>query len=396
MRRGLEAAAERDAAAIVVRMDTPGGLLTSTRDIVRAYLAAPVPVVGFVAPAGARAASAGTFLLYASQLAAMAPGTNLGAATPVRDSAARPRRRRRAAGPGAMELKSVNDAAAYIRALAELHGRNAEWAERGGARRGEPAGAGGARAGGDRDRGAGPRGAHGRRGRAHGQSRRAGGDAADRGARAGGDAARLAGPGCSACSPNPNIAYILMLIGIYGIIFELVSPGVVLPGVIGAIALIVGLYALNLLPLNAAGVGLVLLGVALMVGEAFAPSFGVLGIGGAVAFGLGSLFMFDEAPGFTLSPGVAIAATAASAALLAVALAAAVRAHRRRPASGDAGLVGERGRVLAWSGGSGEVQVHGERWAAHADAPLVPGTAVRVRARDGLKLLVEPDPSEPS
>ena len=139
-----------------------------------------------------------------------------------------------------------------------------------------------------------------------------------------------------------------------------------------------------------------LLGVALMVAEAFAPSFGVLGIGGAVAFGLGSLFMFDEAPGFTLSPGVVIAATAASAALLAVALAAAVRAHRRRPASGDAALVGERGRVLAWSGGSGEVQVHGERWPRTPTRRSRRGRRVRVRARDGLKLLVEPDPSEPS
>jgi membrane-bound serine protease (ClpP class) len=394
VRRGLEAAAERDAAAIVVRMDTPGGLLTSTRDIVRAYLAAPVPVISFVAPAGARAASAGTFLLYASQLAAMAPGTNLGAATPVQFGGA-PEEKEEGGGPGAMELKSVNDAAAYIRALAELHGRNAEWAEAA-----------------VRDAASLPA----REALEREVIEIVAPDLAALMAAADGRTVSLGGREVTlrtaglepvAMPPdwrvralgvlaNPNIAYILMLIGIYGIIFELVSPGVVLPGVIGAIALIVGLYALNLLPLNAAGVGLVLLGVALMVGEAFAPSFGVLGIGGAVAFGLGSLFMFDEAPGFTLSPGVVIAATAASAALLAVALAAAVRAHRRRPASGDAGLVGERGRVLAWSGGSGEVQVHGERWAAHADAPLVPGTAVRVRARDGLKLLVEPDPSEPS
>ena len=189
---------------------------------------------------------------------------------------------------------------------------------------------------------------------------------------------------------DPNIAYLLMLVGLYGLIFEVVAPGTLFPGVTGAIALVVGLYALNLLPLDFAGVGLVLLGIAMLVAEAFVPSFGSLGIGGAVAFGLGSLFMFEDVPGFSLSPAVIAVATLASAGLLILVLAAAFRAHRGRVVTGDAALVGASGRVLDWSGTAGSVLFHGERWRARADAPLSPGEPVTIRGRENLTLLVEP------
>jgi membrane-bound serine protease (ClpP class) len=191
---------------------------------------------------------------------------------------------------------------------------------------------------------------------------------------------------------NPNIAYILLLAGIYGLLFELVSPGAVVPGVVGAIALLVGLYALNLLPISYAGAGLMLLGVALMTAEAFLPSFGVLGIGGIVAFALGSLFLFPaEVPGFRLSLPVIAVATAASAGFLVVALAAAWRAQRRGVVTGEAALLGSTGLVLAWSGGAGAIQVHGERWRATAAVPLRQGQRVRVLDRQGLTLTVEPE-----
>jgi membrane-bound serine protease (ClpP class) len=348
-------------------------------------------VISFVALSGARAASAGTFMIYASHLAAMAPGTNLGAATPVQLGGGAPAEDGEAE-PSAPERKAVNDAVAYIRSLAELQGRNADWAE------------------------AAVRQAASLPARAALESdvvEIVAPDLETLLAAADGRKVRLRGQEVSldtqrlevvemppdwrvralATLANPNLAYIFMLIGIYGIIFELVSPGAIFPGTLGAISLIVGLFALNLLPLNLAGVGLVLLGIALLAAEAFVPSFGVLGIGGAIAFGLGSLFMFEEAPGFRLAPGVVLAATAASAALLVVALAAALRAHRRAPASGDATLIGHPARVLVWSGTRGQVSVHGERWSARADMALEPGASVRVRGREGLTLLVEPGPS---
>jgi membrane-bound serine protease (ClpP class) len=189
---------------------------------------------------------------------------------------------------------------------------------------------------------------------------------------------------------NPNIAYILMLIGIYGIIFELASPGAIFPGVIGAISLVTGLFSLNLIGVDYAGAGLILLGIALMVAEAFAPSFGILGIGGAVAFALGSLFIFDEAPGFEVSLPLVVTATAISAGLLAIVLAAVLRAQRRGAVTGGQAIVGARGRVLEWSGGAGEVHVHGERWRARSPVPLEEGDAVEVTDRDELTLEVRP------
>ncbi len=385
LRHALDAAATENAALIVLRIDTPGGLSSAMRDIIQDMLASPVPIVAYVASSGARAASAGTYILYASQLAAMAPGTNLGAATPVQLGGGEP------AGDGKPDpetTKIVNDAVAYIRGLAELSGRNADWAE---AAVREAASLTASAAlerhvieivATDLDD---------LLAQADGRTVRLNGR--DITLHTKGLAVREVEPGWRvrllAAITDPNVAYILLLVGIYGIIFEFFAPGTALPGTAGAIALLVGLFALNLLPTDLAGTGLVLLGIALMVAEAFAPSFGALGIGGAIAFALGSLFMFEDVPGFSLSLPVVLAATAASLTLFGVMLTAVVRAHRRRTVSGDAVLLGAPGRVLSWSGGEGRVHVHGERWQARAAVPLAPGARIRVVGRDRLVLHVE-------
>jgi membrane-bound serine protease (ClpP class) len=190
---------------------------------------------------------------------------------------------------------------------------------------------------------------------------------------------------------NPNVAYILMLVGIYGIIFELANPGTIGSGVIGAIALLLGLFALNLLPIDYAGVGLILLGVALMVGEALTPSVGILGIGGAIAFVLGSVLLIDtDAPGFALSPWVIGGVTLATAGLLMGVLALAVKAQRGRVVSGTEWLVGQKGRVLAWEGDHGSIHIAGENWRARGATGLEPGAAAEVTEVEGLTLTVEP------
>ncbi len=394
LRQGFEDAQGAD--VIIVRIDTPGGLVDSLRDIVQMFLGSPVPVITYVAPGGARAASAGTYMMYASQLAAMAPGTNMGAATPVQIGGAPSPLEgdddtEQDTPADAMTAKITNDSVAYIRALAELHGRNADWAE-------------------DAVRKAASISAS--EALELGVIEIMAPDLSTLLAEADGRSVTLGGrqvvlhtadltiveapPGWRAqllgYLANPTLAYLLLLIGIYGIIFEVASPGAVVPGVLGGISLLVALYALNMLPINGAGVALVILGIALMTAEAFAPSFGALGIGGIAAFGLGSLFMFEKVPGFHLSPGVVVVATIGSALFLIVALAAALRAHRRDVVSGDATIIGVEGIILDWSGESGTILVHGERWHARASTPPGVGARALVIARDGLTLDVEPAP----
>jgi membrane-bound serine protease (ClpP class) len=422
VRRGLAQAQQRGAAAVVLQIDTPGGLDTSMREIIRAILASPLPVLSYVAPGGARAASAGTYILYASHVAAMAPGTNLGAATPVQigggglplpggpgderpagpkpapdagaspppadDGAARSPRR----GASAMEAKVTNDAVAYIRSLAELHGRNADWAEAA-----------------VRDAASLAAEAALERNvidlvaasipdlleKAHGREVKVG-------------EARLVldtkGLATERLDPdwrskllgaitNPNLALILMLVGIYGLIFEFMNPGALVPGTIGAICLLLGLYALSALPVNYVGVALLLLGIALMVAEAFTPSVGVLGIGGVVAFVFGATMLFDaDAPGFGVSlplvGGVAIASLGMT--LLIVRLA--LKSRRSRVVTGVEGLVGAPARVLDWDGRAGHVFAAGERWAADGPEGLQAGQSVSVAAVHGLQLSVQPAP----
>ncbi len=386
---GLEEARGLGDAMLVIRMNTPGGLDSSTRDIIRLILASDVPVMTYVAPSGARAASAGTYILYASHVAAMAPSTNLGAATPVQMGGGFGGGEEDGeASEDPMTRKVVNDSVAFIRGLAELRGRNVDWAE-------EAV----------------------REGASITSSVAVEQNVADyiaadlREAIDGADgrvvnlprgAVLLQSAGAQVVEfeasfmtrflgviTNPNVAYILMLIGIYGLIFEFANPGIVFSGVIGAISLILGLFALNLLPVNYAAFGLVGLGIALMIAEVFSPSFGIMGIGGAIAFALGSMMIFDgEVPGFELDTSVVIAATAVTALIIFIALTAALRSLRARTVSGDQGLRDEIGTVLSWSGREGEIMIHSERWHAIADVAFSPGDVVRVLAREGLKLRV--------
>ncbi|MBO1110918.1 NfeD family protein [Bordetella petrii] len=401
LRRGLADANARRAAAVVLRIDTPGGLASSMRDIVRAILASPVPVIGYVAPGGARAASAGTYILYACHLAAMAPGTNLGAATPIQmGPASQPARGERGksgadgddepapAGPDAHERKAVNDAAAFIRSLADMRGRNAQWAEEA------------------------VRGAASLAAREALQQKVIDLVAADmqdllrqadgRELRANASIITLATRDAPtlelqpdwrtrvlAVVTDPNIAYILLLLGIYGILFEMMNPGAILPGALGAVALVTALFALNMLPVSYAGLGLVLLGIALMAAEAFTPTLGLLGAAGLALFAFGSLFLYDtHGAEFALSvPLVATAATV-SALLLFLIFFAALRAQRRRVVSGDGTQAGQAVEVVSWHGHSGLVRAGAETWEARADTPLAPGQHAIIESRQGLVLHV--------
>jgi membrane-bound serine protease (ClpP class) len=405
--RGIRKAADKGAALVVLRLDTPGGLDKSMRSIIKAILASPVPVATYVAPDGARAASAGTYILYASHVAAMAPATNLGAATPVAigiggedskpfERSAKDKEKDKAkkgkaqpSGQDSMRSKAINDAAAYIRGLAEMRGRNAEWAERA-VREAVSLSAAEARKLNVIDFVA--------------------RDTADllkqlegrKVAVAGGERVlATAGASVSEVEPDwrarllmvvsdPSVAVILMMIGIYGLIFEFMNPGFVLPGVAGGIALVVGLYALQLLPINYAGVALILLGIAFIVAEAFMPSFGALGMGGVVALAIGMVILIDPdtAPGFGI-PLPFIAGVAAMMGLVVFATAYfAVKARRQPVVSGREDLHGADGVVLGDFEGEGWARVRGERWRVKSSVPLRDGEHVRVVAVSGLTLTV--------
>lgn len=408
VRDGFAEAQRLGAAAIVLRMDTPGGLDSAMREIIRSILDSSVPVITYVSPRGARAASAGTYILYASHLAAMAPSTHLGAATPVQiggggstpppgDRAREGEDKDRRRTPlGAMEAKVINDAVAYIRGLAELRGRNADWAERA-VRDAETLTASQALK--EKvvelvvpDLATLLNEANGRRIQM---------DDRERVLDIGAQNVRAVEPGWRtrilATITNPNVAYLLLLLGIYGLLFEFMSPGAMVPGVVGGISLLVGLYALNLMPVNLAGAALLAIGIALMIAEALVPSFGVLGVGGIVAFVLGSLLLFrGEVPGFQIAWPVVAAAAIASALLFAAAITAAWRAHRRTVVTGQRGLAASTARVLAWDNGEGEVLVKGEHWRARSATRQPVGSLVRIVGREGLTLVVEAAPKSES
>jgi membrane-bound serine protease (ClpP class) len=391
--RAIGKAQSRGASLVVLQLDTPGGLDTSMRHIVKAILASPIPVATFVSPEGARAASAGTYILYASHVAAMAPATNVGAATPVPlgvSGTAAGKKKEAAEAPApadAMRAKQVNDAVAYIRSLAELRGRNADWAER--AVR-EAISLSSEQALKEKvidlvapDVPALLKALHGREIRV-----------LERAVRLDTEGATLltiapdARNRFLAVITNPSVALILMLIGVYGLFFEFSSPGFGVAGVAGGICLLLGLYALQLLPINYAGLGLLLLGLALMIAETFLPSFGVLGIGGIVAFVLGATLLIDtEVPGFGIPLPVIVATALTSAALLVLVGGLALRARRARVVSGREEMIGAYGEVFD---AEGWASVHGERWRVRSTAPLAPGLRVRVTAIDGLTLNVEP------
>jgi membrane-bound serine protease (ClpP class) len=405
--RGLAHATTERAQLAVLQMDTPGGLDTSMRQIIKAILASAVPVATYVAPSGARAASAGTYILYASHVAAMAPGTNLGAATPVQIGAppdiSPPRKPipgigadktkpDDAQGPAkpTMSEKQVSDAAAYIRSLAQLRGRNVEWAERA-VREAVSLPAEDALKLKVVDYVAADlpqllRQLDGRQLNALGQEIRL----------ATADAPLLSYEAdwrvrLLAVITDPGIALILMMIGVYGLFFEFTSPGFGVAGVLGAICLLLGLYALQLLPVNYAGLALILLGVAFMVAEAFYPGYGVLGIGGVVAFVVGGIILIDtELPGFGIPLGLIVGIAAVSALLLGLLGGMALKSRQRQTVSGDAVLIGSVGEMLEDAATEGWARVHGESWRVRTASPLQNGQKVRVVARDDLVLQVKP------
>jgi membrane-bound serine protease (ClpP class) len=389
---GLNSAQEMGAEVIILKMDTPGGLDTSMRQIIRKILAAPVPVVTYVHPSGARAASAGTFILYASHVAAMTPGTNLGAATPVQIGAApaAPGEEEEGAAPaqGAGERKAVNDAVAYIRSLAELRGRDADWGEEA-VREAASLSADAALARGVIDIVA--------------QDVPTLLESLDGRTVTVGSGERVLGTAgieivdldpdwttrVLATITDPNVALILMMVGIYGLLFEFMNPGALVPGTIGAISLLIGLYALAALPVDFVGVALILLGIALMVAEAFAPSFGILGLGGIAAFAVGGAILIDtDVPEFQVDWAAIAALGVFSAALLVAIARLAIRSRRGRVHTGREELIGATGKVLDWENGTGHVFVHSERWNASGAASLKKGAPVVVQDVDGLRLRV--------
>ena len=401
--RGLRRAHEAGAGLVVLQLDTPGGLDLAMRQVIQAILASPVPVATWVAPSGARAASAGTYILYASHVAAMAPSTTVGAATPVAVGMPSPvpTAPGAASNPGtpprdAMAAKQVNDAAAFIRGLARQRGRNADWGERA-VRQGASLTADEALRENVIDLVA--RDLPELLARLDGRSVRTA--AGERAIRTRGAEVRHLLPDWRSrllsVIANPSLALILMMLGVYGLLFEFYAPGFGVGGVVGAICLLLGLFALQLLPVNHAGLALLALGVALMAAEAFSPSFGMLGLGGLVAFVAGGVMLFDtEQPGYGVPLPLLLGLGMLSALLAAGSGAMALRARRRPVVAGAEPMLGATGEVIGPVTGTEPatcwVRVHGERWRAHSGEPLAPGQHVRVAGRDGLDLHVEPDP----
>ena len=403
MIRGLAKARDAGAALVVIKLDTPGGLDTSMRQIIQAILASPVPVAVYVSPEGARAASAGTYILYAAHIAAMAPATTIGAATPVAIGlpgiSAKPPVAPAASAPDsppdAMRAKQVHDAAAFIRGLAQQRGRNAEWAERA-VREAVSLTAVEALRENVVDVVA--------------------NDLPDLLAQIDGRMVRvpsgevkLATRGLAfetvlpdwrqrllSVIASPSLALILMMIGVYGLLLEFSSPGFGVPGTVGAICLLLALFALQMLPVNYAGLALLGLGMALLAAELVTPTLGVLGVGGVIALIAGGLLLFDrDIPGFGVPLSLIIALALTSAAIVLLGGGMVLRARHRPIVSGREELLGLAGEVLAVGRDDGDAWalVHGERWQVHSAEPLIPGQRVRVVALRGLTLDVRPEPT---
>jgi len=389
VRRSIEHAATDGTELVVLRIDTPGGLDSAMREIIKAILASPVPVASFVAPSGARAASAGTFIMYASHIAAMAPGTNLGAASPVAImGGATDKDGKKTEDP--MMHKAMNDAVAYIRGLAQLRKRNADWAEEA-VREAVSLPA-------DEalkkkvidliapDVPALLRAVDGKTVEAGGAKR----------------TLHVAGVPPTELVPdwrtrflgiitNPSVAYLLILVGAYALLFEFMNPGLVMPGVVGVIALLIAAYALHLLPVNYAGLALIFIGIGFMVAEAFLPTYGSLGIGGLIAFVLGSIMLIEDTkvPGFEIPIALIGGVAAASAGFFIFVIGMLVRSRKRPVVSGREHMIGAAGEALEDFEGEGWARVHGESWRVRARGPVRRGERLRVTAMQGLVLTVE-------
>jgi membrane-bound serine protease (ClpP class) len=377
VKRSIERAAKDGAQLVVLRMDTPGGLDTSMREIIKAILASPIPVASFVAPSGARAASAGTYILYASHIAAMAPGTNLGAASPVFIGGGEGKDKK----ADTLTRKATNDAVAYIRGFAQMRHRNAQWAEK--------------------------------------AVREAVSLPAEEALKLkvidvvapdvpallkavdGKLNLRTANAQIRELEPdwrtnvlgvitNPSIAYILILVGAYALLFEFMNPGLVLPGVVGTIAVLIALYGLHLLPVNYAGLALIFLGIGFMIAEAFLPAYGSLGVGGLIAFVIGSLMLIEDTslPAFGIPYALIAGVTAASAAFLLLVFGMMARSRRAAVVSGREHMIGAEGEALEDFAREGWARVRGERWKVRSAQPVQRGERLRVTAMDGLTLEV--------
>ncbi|MCK5876165.1 MAG: nodulation protein NfeD, partial [Candidatus Marithrix sp.] len=384
VKRSLVDAQTSGVKLVILQLDTPGGLDISMRDIVQSIIASSVPVVTYVSPSGARAASAGTYILYASHIAAMAPGTNLGAATPVQMAVVSKSK------SDTMTNKMVNDAEAYLLSLAQMHGRNPKWAMEA-----------------VRDSASLP--------------------AQDalknkvidliavnneqllakinaKSVKLLGQDHRILTDGIKIITiepdwrnklltiiSNPNVAYILLLLGIYGIFFELYSPGSILPGVIGGISILLALFAFQILPVNLSGIALILLGISFLIGEAFVPSFGALGIGGLIAFIIGSVILIDtEVQDYTVSRPLIGAFSIVTVAFFLWALKMFIKIKTKPALGGHEEMVGEEGKCLSNDNGYLRVFVHSETWKAQASVPIESGQRIRVTDIEGLLLKVEP------
>ncbi len=400
VRRGLEKAGEAEARIFILQLDTPGGLDLAMREIIKDILASPVPVVTYVAPSGARAASAGTYILYASHVAAMAPATNLGAATPItigglpgmdkkddQEDGADEEKEQKPLGD-TLKRKMVNDAEAYIISLAEKHGRNREWAAK--------------------------------------AVREAVSISAEEALRLGvidlmakdiddlliqlngREVVLSSGPQLLQTGNlslvhvekdwrtrllivigDPNIAYMLMLLGIYGLFFELANPGSVLPGVVGGTALLLALYAFQVLPVNYAGLALIFLGIAFIVGEAFTPSFGILGMGGVAAFVFGSVILMDDK---SLQISLVLISSTAVISLICILwlMTKLLTMRRKRVITGEEQMLDAVGVAMDDFTGNGRVWILGESWQASSATPLKKGEKVRILSQKGLQLMVKP------
>ena len=414
--REIEQAHDEQAKFIILKMNTPGGLDSSMRDIIRSITTSPIPIATWVGPAGSRAASAGTYILLASHIASMAPGTNLGAATPVSlgggkaptnplspqddankddNASASEQDETKQENSGqvkattAMEKKVINDAAAYIVSLAKLHKRNEEWAEKA------------------------------VREAASLDSENAlslnvidfiASDLQQLVEMSNGRTITINGINQEvqlnevtfvereqdwrfsllSVITNPNVAYILMLIGIYGLLLEFYNPGVGLPGVLGGICLLLAMYSLQMLPVSYAGLALILLGIALMVAEAFSPSFGIFGLGGVAAFMLGSIMLMDtEVPGYQIALPLIIGISLFSVAFIVLTISMLVRVRNKPVTTGMEAVVGETGKVVSGFPGAGRVLVEGEIWQAQCPNELQAGQPIRVTKLTGLLLDVE-------
>jgi membrane-bound serine protease (ClpP class) len=411
---GIEQAEDQNATLVVIRMDTPGGLVNSMRDIVTAILGSDVPVATYVSPAGARADSAGTYILLASHIAAMAPTTHLGAATPVsltgdgfgeeegddeeqadrddadeEDTEEKEERDEEPTGP-AMERKVMNDATAYIRGLAERHGRNADWAEKAVT---EAATLTATEA------------------LEMNVIDLIAVNQADLFAQVNGREVEVNNRTITletealvverieqswrikflSTIASPEILLLLLMVGIYGLLFEGYNPGAIVPGVVGVICLLLAAYALQVLPVNYAGLALIVVGIALIVAEAFVPSFGALGIGGIAAFIFGSIMMFDTGiPGFGISVTFVVGVAIVAGLFLLWLVSYLVRLRRRGAVSGKGSILGGIGTALESFTGEGKIWLEGEAWAASSKVPIGKNQEVVVTAINGLILEVEP------